>query len=754
MNQTNTLTRRGFLGSSALTAMGLGLMSDTSMLKADVSGGGPLAQLPTIPYGAVYFRKSNPPREDWERDYRQASQDGMNCFRHWFMWSAIEAAPGQYDWEEYDRQLDLAAQNGICTIIGIFLDVAPQWAFQQFPHARIQVVKNSKVQQRLGLPVGARAHSHYTGACAVAGWPGLCFDNEDVLQRGELFLKALVKRYKDHSGMAGYDVWNELNQYGDFGACHCEASTEKFRHWLKEKYGDLKTLGKAWYRYSYVDWQDVESPRNVDPYPDSMDWALFRVDNAMRLFKRRVALIRKLDKKNPLTTHAIPLGTLKNIGPETYPLFQAGRLVDIHGFSGGCNHEEHTRLRWEHWCKIDLTRSASEGKPFWAAEMPGGASWFMRGVAIDKGRVASPSDIRLYSLTHFAGGVRGVFSPRWRPLQDGKHVGNFGFYAMDGAPTDRSAAAGDMARWANAQKNRELWQTRPVWGDIGLLVVPESQIHNYVKEDSSAYYYRSITGAYQGFLFNSIQADFVPADRINDRYDILYLPYPMMLPEAVAKQLKTWVAQGGTLISEGCPAYFGDRGRAGISQPNYGLNELFGVKQSFVQFTPDLLEKLRFTMKDGKRIAGGLALQSYEVTTGNAVGHFDDGRVAVMDHAFGKGRTRLIGTFPGYAYQKSYDRQLRQFFADCLAWAGREAHVTTSDERIIARIQTNGDRSLKFLWVINSARTDVPVKMTLAKSYQPVKRCLPVWGGGASLKEGAVIQARIPARDALVLKLV
>ncbi len=38
-----------------------------------------------------------------------------------------------------------------------------------------------------------------------------------------------------------------------------------------------------------------------------MDWALFRVDNAVRLFKRRVDLIRSLDKENPLISHAICL---------------------------------------------------------------------------------------------------------------------------------------------------------------------------------------------------------------------------------------------------------------------------------------------------------------------------------------------------------------------------------------------------------------------------------------------------------------
>ena len=74
--------------------------------------------LPSVPYGAVYFRKSNPPTEDWARDYATASEDGINIFRHWFLWSAIEVAPGAYDWADYDRQLDLAAEHGICTIRG------------------------------------------------------------------------------------------------------------------------------------------------------------------------------------------------------------------------------------------------------------------------------------------------------------------------------------------------------------------------------------------------------------------------------------------------------------------------------------------------------------------------------------------------------------------------------------------------------------------------------------------------------------
>src|SRR5207249_7311005 len=43
-------------------------------------------EAPAFPFGAVYFRKSNPPEQDWERDHKKAADMGMNIFRHWFMW--------------------------------------------------------------------------------------------------------------------------------------------------------------------------------------------------------------------------------------------------------------------------------------------------------------------------------------------------------------------------------------------------------------------------------------------------------------------------------------------------------------------------------------------------------------------------------------------------------------------------------------------------------------------------------------------
>jgi beta-galactosidase len=77
-------------------------------------------------------------------------------------------------------------------------------------------------------------------------------------------------------------------------------------------------------------------------------------------------------------------------------------------------------------------------------------------------------------------------------------------------------------------------------------------------------------------LLPDIQADFVGIDDIGE-YPMIYLPYPEMLRRTTADKLRDYVSKGGKLISEGCPGYFGDGGKAGTVQPNLGLC-WFGVK--------------------------------------------------------------------------------------------------------------------------------------------------------------------------------
>ncbi|WP_349331872.1 beta-galactosidase [Actinopolymorpha sp. B9G3] len=708
----------------------------------------PAGNLPAFPYGAVYFRKSNPPREDWTRDYQTAAEDGHNAFRHWFLWSAVEIAPGEFDWADYDRQLDLAADNGIRTIVAEMMTSAPEWAFRSLAHARFE--------RRDGTPV----RSTISPSCAIGGFPGLCLDNEDARDHAGAFLTALVTRYRGHPGLGGYDIWNECG-YGE-DVCYCPATAEKFRSWLRERYGDLRSLGEAWGRHSYATWDDIDPPRTIEPYADVLDWLTFRQDNAYRLMRWRAELVRSIDGDCALTAHGVA-GSLTHAAPRGTDDWRAAAEVESYGLTWGSS--RHGDEPWKQLHAMDLVRSACRGKPFWHAEAYAGPLWMQRqviGKPRDEGRIASVEDIRYWNLASFAGGASGLFYLRWRPLLDGPLFGAFGAYGMDGSRTDRSAMVSSLAEWATAPAQRQLWESGPAPADVGILYVPETQLFTYAQQGSTDHYARAMQGAYQGFFANNIHATFVHIDDLEAgdgaaapgtvNPTLLYLPFPVMLTKATADKLRAWVEAGGTLVAEGCPAYFSDHGKVGTAQPHQGLDALFGARESYVEFTPDLLDDLSLRV-DGSTVHGGVFLQAYEPTTGTPVGWYADGKVAAVDHAVGEGRTRLVGTFPSVGYHRHHAQGTRSYFARLLDWAGQRQRVRVSDSRVTARVHDGAGG--RYLWLLNPTREPVRVTATLAATAKAVGELEVLWGGGESavLVDQHSIDVQLPARDAVVVEL-
>ena len=693
-----------------------------------------MTPLAPFPYGAVYFRKSNPPPEDWSTDYATAAADGMNTFRHWFMWSGIEVAPGQFEWSDYDRQLDLAAEHGIKTIIAEQAAAAPEWAFRQYAHARYE------------RRDGRRVESGMSGSCVVGGFPGLCLDNEDARDLAERFLQALVLRYRDHPGLGGYDIWNECNIGEDI--CYCPGTAAKFREWLQAKYGDLRALGQAWHRPSYADWEDVAPSRDLGPYPHVLDWLQFRIDNAYRLMRWRLDLIRSLDPAHPVTAHGIA-ASLTGMAGKAADDWRAAAIAESYGYTWGSS--RHGDEAWKQPHAVDLVRAACRGKRFWHAEAYAGPLWMQPNVLNkprDEGRIASPEDVRYWDLVSFMCGATGLMYLRWRPLLDGPLFGAFGPYGMDGSRTPRSQMTSRIAKWVAAPEQQALWRSRPVRGDIGIVVLPETQLFTLAQQGNTTYYAQSLQGAYQGFFDINAQADWVRIDHIGE-YDAIYLPYPVMLSRATADQLKQWVAAGGTLIAEGCPGYWGDNAHVGPHQPNLGLDQLFGARECYVEFTPDLLGDLSFTLH-GIPVRGGLFLQAYQPTTGQAVGYYADGRVAAVEHAYGQGRTRLVGTMAGWGYAAHPADRSPSFFADALRFAAHDQHVWCSEPSVKARLHA-GDGGT-YLWVANPARQPLRALLRLSDAWGPFSAASPLWGAEARVS-GQEIQIVAGARDVAVLKL-
>lgn len=693
---------------------------------------------PVFPFGAVYFRKSNPPPQDWERDHQTAAGLGVNVFRHWFLWASVEVSPGKYDWRDYDRMVELEGKNRIKVVIAENVTGAPEWMWDKFPHAR-----------QIGSDGAETYPSVVTGS--ATGNALLCLDNEDVKAAAGKFLTALVERYRDKPATLGYDLWNESNPQ----ECYCEATQAKFRDWLKAKYGTIEALGNAWHRYSLADWQYVHPPHGNVGYLDALDWLAFRRDDAMRLLRWRIELIRGLDQRNKITAHGT--GLLTEIE------WRMTAEVDTYGYTWVAS--RHTNAPWMQFQVADVVRGASRGKPFWHSEATGGPLWLQPQVVnrpLEDGRSSEPEDVRVWSLIDMTAGATGIQFTRWRPLLNGPLFGAFGPMAMDGSVTPQAETAGKLARWTNA--HAELWKSRPVKGDVGIVFVQESLDFAGIQGTGGGgrggaaaggegggggnAFVQSSQGAYQAFFDSNIQADFVSIDDIGE-YPLIYLPYPEMLKKSTADKLRAYVAKGGRLVSEGCPGYFGgDDASVGAVQPNLGLDQLFGARETYVQFTPDLLGRLTLTVK-GKQIVGQYFLQEYRLAGGEAAGTYANGHIAAVEHATGAGKTLLIGTFPGGGYFRNHTPATREFFAGLLEWAGVQQQVQSSDAEVKARLHRGAGGT--FLWVVNPTRTPKTVKVTLPAAFQ---RSADLWQeSNQPAVAGNVVTTMVGDRNAAVIRL-
>jgi len=224
---------------------------------------------------------------------------------------------------------------------------------------------------------------------------------------------------------------------------------------------------------------------------------------------------------------------------------------------------------------------------------------------------------------------------------------------------------------------------------------------------------------------------------------------------------------GGTLIAEGCPGYFDEVGHVSPTQPGMGLDTLLGVRESYVEFTPDILDDLRLNV-EGMLVQGGIFLQAYQPTTGSVAGRYEanagpaNGQIAVVDNVFGRGRTRLIGTMVGYGHTVHAARPPHpdaapyrpgttpDLFRSLLGWAGRTPHVRSSDCFIKARLH-DGEGGT-YLWVANPTRRDRPVRLVISDAWGPFGGARTLWGGECEIEEDTITLSA-PARDVTVIAL-
>jgi beta-galactosidase len=472
-----------------------------------------------IAYGGDY----NPeqwPEEIWPEDValmRRAGVDLVSVGIH--SWGLLEPREGEFDFGWLDRVLDLLHAQGIGVDLATPTVAPPAWFRKAYPAAR--------PVDREGRILGGGTRQSY------------CPSSPAYAEACARITTELARRYHDHPALV---MWHVSNEYGWGSAhCYCEVSETAFQAWLEAKYQDLDALNSGWgtafWGQSYGAWDEIEPPRIAPPGVNpalQLDFLRFSQDAHLANFRRERDILRSLSPK-PITTN-FQLANCKWI--DYWKWAQEVDIVSNDHYLQAERADNEIELAM---C-ADLTRSVAGGRPWLLMEHSTGAvNWQPRNIA------KQPGELARNSLSHLARGADGIMFFQWRASAYGAEKFHSAMLPHGGPDTrifrEVTALGADLVKLAELEGSTVeadvaiLWDWESWWA-LELEWRPSADL--VYRERVEAYYTR--------LWHDGITTDFVHPEGDLGRYKLIVAPSLYLTTAAAAKNLTSYVENGGTLV--------------------------------------------------------------------------------------------------------------------------------------------------------------------------------------------------------------
>lgn len=240
-----------------------------------------------MPIGAYYYPE-HWSEEHWERDIKRIAELGFD-FTHFaeFSWSKLEPEEGQFNFEWLDRCVALAEKYKLKVIMCTPSPTPPAWLTEK--HPEILVVTEDGFQVKHGMRLNAN------GSNPVY---------QKYIQR---IVEKLAERYGNNPTICGWQLDNEPHYEGLYD--HSAFAKVEFQKWLKNKYGTIKELNKAWgasfWSYEFNNFEQIDLPnkneRNNNPHA-KIDFKRYSADAIAAALRFQSEILKAKVSKNQWVT--------------------------------------------------------------------------------------------------------------------------------------------------------------------------------------------------------------------------------------------------------------------------------------------------------------------------------------------------------------------------------------------------------------------------------------------------------------------
>lgn len=587
----------------------------------------PLKDLTTV---GVYYYPEHWDESQWERDIKKIAEMGFE-FTHFaeFAWAQLEPQEGVYDFGWLDKAVGLAARYNLKVIMCTSTATPPVWLVRKHP----DILKT--LEDGTQMDHGARQHAS--------------FSNDHYREYSLKMIIELAKHYGNDPRIMGWQLDNEPDSNVDYG----DNALKRFREWLKNKYGNIDALNKAWgtdfWSSTYNDFSEINIPKHrqwgMNLY-QRLDHGRFCDYETSGFLDEQARVIRKYSSpKQWITTNYIPYYDKRYIG--------ASKELDFISYTRYMVYGEHPGIGKKGYRTGEYSRIAMANDYFRPLAPVYGVMELQPG-QVNWGTVNSqplPGAVRLWLWHVFAGGSKFTCTYRFRAPIYGYEQYHYGIVGTDGVtPTpgglEFQKFIGEIEL---LRKHAETGKVPTGYLNLKTAILYDPDNTAAINMNKKTYLWQTEEHVLK--YYKALKSFGAPVDFIRDTmdfsiYPVLVVPAYQQMSHNLVEKLTRYARNGGNLVMScrtGHQNELGHLWQAKYSEPIY---ELIGGEIEFFDllpaYAPDTV-KMNNNSYSWKSWGEILQTAGETETWGTYSGDYYAGKAAITHNVLGKGTVTYIG---------------------------------------------------------------------------------------------------------------